>query len=234
MSLDRFELLELRRDGVIQTYHAREIATARPVQVHFFAAGNTPEAAHLLGMMNRLPDDERRRVIDRGESRGMPYVVTDRLAGYLDLRDWITANFAAPPPQAPPRAPVKSKPGSVDDEFFALFDSNPAPEAAPVSMAGPAAYAVPEYLAPLDEKAVKEISDGPGSNKLGAIPADKAPVRDSASDSLLNASIEIEALRPPRKLLPTAVKSLLWLFLGILAALAILAVIAAFFAFRPH
>ena len=112
MSLDRFELLELRRDGGIQTYHAREIATARPVQVHLFAAGLTAENLVLFRRIDRLPDSERRRVLDRGESRGTPYVVTDRLAGYADFREWVTANAA---PALNP---------TLDEQFLQLFESS--------------------------------------------------------------------------------------------------------------
>lgn len=62
-------------------------------------------------------------------------------------------------------------------------------------------------------------------------PAYRAAEREP---SLLNASIEIEAVQPRRRFLPTAAKSLLWLVLGIMTALAFLAGLAAFFAFRPH
>jgi len=110
-------LLELRRDGGIQTYHAREISTARPVQVHLFAAGLTSENRVLFRRIDRLPDSERRRVLDRGESRGTPYVVTDRLAGYADFREWVTMNAAdAPHP-------------TLDEQFLQLFEppAGPAP-----------------------------------------------------------------------------------------------------------
>jgi hypothetical protein len=197
VSLDRFELLELRHHGEIQTYHAREIATARPVQVHLFVAGTTPECAELLAMLSRLPEAERRRVIDRGESRGFPYVVTDRLAGYADFRDWITANSR--PQQAPSSSAL-----SIDEQFFQLFDSpSPAPEPAPF-LPGPAA---------VSGIRTREVHDEP---------------------SLRSRSIEIEAIEPRRRFLPTAVKSILWLGLGVLAALAFLAGVAAFFAFRPR
>lgn len=121
MSLDRFELLELRRDGPIQTYHAREIATARPVQVHLFAAGMTAENMVLFRRIDRLPDSERRRVLDRGKSRGTPYVVTDRLAGYTDFRDWVTANAAVP---ANP---------TLDEQFLQLFEP-PSRTPAPITL----------------------------------------------------------------------------------------------------
>ena len=119
MGLDRFELLELRRDNGVQTYHAREIATARPVQVHLLSSGSAMEHAALLGMLNRLPDPERRRIIDRGDSLGVAYVVTDRLAGYVDFREWVVTNTASL--AARPVYP------SVDDQFYRLFDPPPAP-----------------------------------------------------------------------------------------------------------
>jgi len=115
----RFELLELRRDDGIQTFHAREVSTARPVQVHFFDA-SVPETLALLSRLNRLPDAERRRVIDRGVSDGRPYVVTDRLAGFASLREWLES---------------KADARSLDQQFFELFDSEvPEPQVQPASI----------------------------------------------------------------------------------------------------
>jgi hypothetical protein len=104
---DRFELLELRRDDGIQTFHAREVSTARPVQVHFFDA-SVPRDLALLSRLERLPDAERRRVIDHGVSGGRPYIVTDRLAGFASLREWLESQAGSP---------------SLDQQFFELFDS---------------------------------------------------------------------------------------------------------------
>lgn len=111
VALDRFELLELRRDDGVQTFHARELSTARPVQVHFLSAGAVPENLALLSQINRLPDAERRRVIDRGISEGRPYIVTDRLAGFASLREWLGS---------------KCTQLSIDQQFLNLFD-NPLP-----------------------------------------------------------------------------------------------------------
>ncbi len=207
MSLDRFELLELRREGSVQTYHAREISTARPVQVHLFTGAG--ESADLLRMVPNLPDSERRRVLDRGESQGVPYIVTDRLAGYVDFREWVTANSKPSPEAGAPPSPARDS--TVDEQFFQLFDS--APPAFSPSAAGPVLTAV----------APQPVSRG----------VDLRPV-ERDEPSLLNASIEIEAVQPRRGFLPTAAKSLLWLVLGILTALAFLAGLAAFFAFRPQ
>jgi hypothetical protein len=110
---DRFELLELRRDDGIQTYHAREIATARPVQVHLIVHGETAENLALLSRIEHLPDAEWRRVIERGEVQGMPYVVTDRLAGHPGFREWLTMKTDPAP-----------RTTSLDRQFYELFDPN--------------------------------------------------------------------------------------------------------------
>lgn len=115
MALERFELLELRRDDGVQIFHAREVSTARPVQVHLFSAGSVPENLALLSRLNRLPEPDRRRVIDRGISLGRPYVVTERLAGFANLREWVDSKTAPEP--APPST------RSLDQQFFDLFDS---------------------------------------------------------------------------------------------------------------
>jgi hypothetical protein len=204
VSLDRFELLELRRDGSVQTYHAREISTARPVQVHLF----TGDSAELLRMVPKLPESERRRILDRGESQGLPYIVTDRLAGYVDFREWVTVNSRPLSGTGAPRSPARAP--TVDEQFFQLFDSAP-----PAFPAAPA--------------------KGLTSTITMTTPtADPVQLEQPLAPSLLSGSIEIEALQPRRRFLPTAAKSLLWLVLGVLTALAFLAGLAAFFAFRPH
>jgi hypothetical protein len=108
---DRFELLDLRRDDGIQTYHAREIATARPVQVHVLGHGETPENLALLARIEHLPEAEWRRVIERGEVQGMPYVVTDRLAGHPGFREWLTS-----------KTDPAVRQQSLDAQFLDLFD----------------------------------------------------------------------------------------------------------------
>jgi hypothetical protein len=109
---DRYELVELRRDDGIQTFHAREIATARPVQFHLFGQEESGENLALLARLDHLPDTERRRVIERGEYQGKPYVVTDRLAGYPGFREWLTAMT---------NPPVKNS--LLDEQFLQLFDA---------------------------------------------------------------------------------------------------------------
>jgi hypothetical protein len=111
---DRYELVELRRDDGIQTFHAREVATARPVQFHLFAEEESRENLALLARLDHLPEAERRRVIERGDYQGKPYVVTDRLAGYPGFREWLTTMT---------NPPVKNS--SLDEQFLQLFDAPP-------------------------------------------------------------------------------------------------------------
>jgi hypothetical protein len=160
---ERYELLELRRDDGIQTFHARETATARPVQIHMFPAGDSPENSALLSRLDHLPDAEWRRVIERGDYQGRPYVVTDRLAGYPGFREWLT---------------LKTNPASrntaLDHQFHQLFDPDAetaaltvSPSASPLSrisstnapLAGPSISPITAATPPADSENSSGIGD---------------------------------------------------------------------------
>ncbi len=137
MPLDRFQLLELKRDEGARTFEAREIATGRPVLVHLFGEKPSPLSRALLAKLDALSDQERDRVIERGDSGGGIYLVTDRLVDYAGLREWLTA--IKPDVQKPlniagawqvPRPTPKT---NVDDQLASLFDTvqQPVPEAVP-------------------------------------------------------------------------------------------------------
>jgi hypothetical protein len=126
LGLDRFELLELRRDdGLIQTFHAREVSTARPVQVHILMSAMAPENVQLLERLEHLPPPERRRLIDRGQTEGKPYVVTDRLAGFASLREWVDVKVGVKPKPAPARSNTPADHQLLDLQFHQLFDTEP-------------------------------------------------------------------------------------------------------------
>jgi len=148
---ERFELLALHRDDGVKTFHAREIATRRPVHVHLFADPHAPQNMALLARLERLPEHERRRIIDRGEDDGTPYVVTDRLVDQPGFREWLNAkaqpldirkSFDQAGAWRVPRQPeISAEPvrTSVDEEFAELFGPvSPEPEPEP-----PPAGAVP-------------------------------------------------------------------------------------------
>jgi hypothetical protein len=98
---ERYELLDLNRDIGVKTFEARELATGRPVKVHLFVHPSAPLQAALLKAIDKLPDDARQRIIERGKHEGTPYVVTDRLADYPGLSEWVQAAGHSPKPAKP-------------------------------------------------------------------------------------------------------------------------------------
>jgi hypothetical protein len=148
---DRFQLLDLKRDEGARTYEAREIATGRPVFVHLFPNPRSPFNRALLAKFETLPEEEGSRVIERGEHEGGIYIVTDRLAEYPGLREWLKAkNENRPRPlnaggawqfnQPQPSAPVKPP---VDEQLANLFDTAPRLDTAPRPVLDPSPAAPP-------------------------------------------------------------------------------------------
>jgi hypothetical protein len=88
---ERYELLDLNRDMGVKTFEARELATGRPVKVHLFVHPSAPLQAALLQAIDKLPDEQRQRIIERGKHEHTPYVVTDRLSDYAGLSEWVQA-----------------------------------------------------------------------------------------------------------------------------------------------
>jgi hypothetical protein len=155
---DRFELLGLYRDDGVKTFEAREIATGRPVKVHLFVQAGAPLQAALLKAVEHLPDEERQRIIDRGKHEGTPYLVTDRLADYPGLSEWVqAASRQAKPKKAAletagawklPQTPAPAvSPSALNQQFAELFTTaerpvlpadTPAPPPVPPASAPPA------------------------------------------------------------------------------------------------
>ena len=110
---DRFELLDLLREGEVQTFRARERATGRDVEAHLSAS---PE---LLAKL------ESSSVIDRGSHEGKFYVVTAPL-GLDSVGAWRIKPHVETEPKAPP------------GDFTRMFELHQAPE----PVAAPAAKVV--------------------------------------------------------------------------------------------
>jgi hypothetical protein len=96
---DRFELLELLREGEIQTFRARERATGLAVE------------AHLSASLDLLAKFESLSVMDRGSHEGKFYVITAPLA-----LDSVGAWRIKPTEKAPP------------GDFTRMFELRQAPE----------------------------------------------------------------------------------------------------------
>src|SRR5579862_2410628 len=107
---DRFELIELSRDDGIKTFRARELATGRLVQAHLFVHPAAPESVALLQKLDSLPEEEQRRILDRGDHQGTPYVVTELLADQPGFREWLVAKARKQAPfQTTPKAAFQTE-----------------------------------------------------------------------------------------------------------------------------
>src|ERR1035437_1487987 len=128
---DRFQLLGLKRDEGACSFEAREIATGRPVLVHLFADRTSPLNRALLAKFDVLPASERSRIIDRGEHEGGVYIVTDRLAEYPGLHEWLRGKHADRAKPLDHGGAWQIKPPepklSVDDQWASLFPTAPRP-----------------------------------------------------------------------------------------------------------
>ena len=140
---DRFQLLGLKRDEGACSFEAREIATGRPVLVHLFADRTSPLNRALLAKFDVLPASERSRIIDRGEHEGGVYIVTDRLAEYPGLHEWLRAKHADRAKPLDHGGAWQIKPPepklSVDDQWASLFPTAPRPVLEPSPMEEPKA-----------------------------------------------------------------------------------------------
>lgn len=114
----KYELREFRRGDGVKCFSGREIATGRPVEVHLFTAGRTPENARLLDRLGNLAVSERRHLVELGEHEGTPYAVTRLPAGMDTLEQWVQsmgpAPAAPPPPAAPSPPPYAPQPGGAE------------------------------------------------------------------------------------------------------------------------
>jgi len=151
----RYELDRLIADGETKTFRAIDNATGRAVLLHMFNPKAAPVLAALKAKLASDPRVPRPPLLELGEFAGSPYAVTEVVAGFTNLRDWIAAlpsspGVAAPAPAAPgPSAPPASPSGSAGstrrlsttEQFHSLFDDSP--RAIPPVSAPPAAVAPP-------------------------------------------------------------------------------------------
>jgi hypothetical protein len=119
---DRFELLDLLREDLtdqqqVRTFRARERASGRALEAHFFSSES--------GMLARLDDlsQQRGAAVDHGNHGGEFYIVTESAAALDSAGAWRIKPSAQP--QAPP-PPEKSE--EVPGDFTRMFQLRQAPE----------------------------------------------------------------------------------------------------------
>jgi len=121
---DEYELLELVRDDGVKTFQAREKATDRAVTIHLFSSPAAPYQAELLRKINKLPERESARITARGSHLGAIYLVTDNLADYGGLLEWITAasKAASRKPAPPPERLSDERPQNAELPLSAVTE----------------------------------------------------------------------------------------------------------------
>ena len=94
----------LRDDGV-QTFHAKEKATGRHLELHLFLPFGRPENKVLFEKLKSLPLETRRKFLDTGVDGSTPYLVTDPLPGGRGFKGWSEELIAGmqPAPSVPSR-----------------------------------------------------------------------------------------------------------------------------------
>ena len=140
---DRFELLELLRDGDVQTFRARERATGRAVEVHLSTSPGLPAKL------------ESSSVIDRGNRDGKFYVVTaDK--GLDSAGAWQV------------KAPVEPQEKAAPGDFTRMFELRQAPEPAPIPAAKVAEAPAPSQPGEFT-RVFKKPATAPPASPAGSI-----------------------------------------------------------------
>ncbi len=121
----KYELERLIADGEIKTFRATENISGRLVFLHLFNPEAQPVLVALRGRFAQDPLHLTPPLIALGEFAGNPYSVTEPIAPFTNLREWLgIAASPTPVPQAPITKPTVEK----TDSFARLFtDSKPAP-----------------------------------------------------------------------------------------------------------
>ena len=112
MDLDKkYELgTVVANDSESKTFQAKELATGREVLVHILFGGTSlPGRETLLSMLLQRavdPSQERRApILEISDHKGMPYVATQAIEGFTNLRTWLETR--APGPAASPAPDCK-------------------------------------------------------------------------------------------------------------------------------
>jgi len=136
-SLDGYELLTQVTDGTVRTYHALA-KTGAVVMVHFVETSPTDEAHRALALVDRLVPEERRKVLEVGESDGAIAIATKFILDFDSFPAWLSARTQAAvepipsldqqrgelPVERPAPHPA-AEPGEFTREFGALDVGSP-------------------------------------------------------------------------------------------------------------
>jgi hypothetical protein len=105
MSFDeRYQLLELAEDQGVKAFVAREISTGRKVTVFLFVGEQAQVQADLLLQLRAADREQFSELLEVGDNRGTPYVVTQPIGGLSELKTRIL-RLKTPSPAHPESKP---------------------------------------------------------------------------------------------------------------------------------
>ncbi len=101
MRVDECDMVELVPEDGIVTYRARHRRTGDVVSVHV-ALDPGAQSQKLVALLQRLPPEERARILDHGQDGRMTYFITQGLPDGEGFVDWLNRVASHPEPKPAP------------------------------------------------------------------------------------------------------------------------------------
>jgi len=207
MSFDeKYRIVDLAEDAITKTYVAREKSTGREVTIFVFAGKHAPAEAEVIGRLSASDRSTLPEFIETGSDQGIPYVITEPLGGYADLKRRVLQT----------RTPL---PEPASGEFTRMFQSpaalihEPIPKTVPdsIPVQKPAAPPAPEpapgeftrmFQSPaalIDEAIPKTVPDSAPVRKSAPVPPAPEPAPGEFTKLFSRAPIPLESVDVPSK-----------------------------------
>ena len=108
---EKYKLLELAEDEGAKAFVALETQTGRKVTVFLFVGEQAHAQAELIDRLRGADRQQFPELIEVGDNRGTPYVVTQPFGGFAELKSRIAHRESASPAPPPHKPPEFSKVG---------------------------------------------------------------------------------------------------------------------------
>src|SRR5207248_3128581 len=87
---ENLKLLDLVKDGPVRSYRAANLGSGATVLLHWLPAEPGPEREGLFRILDELPPEGRKLILEAGVRDGRPYVITECPIPFTGLREWLT------------------------------------------------------------------------------------------------------------------------------------------------
>jgi hypothetical protein len=89
---ERYELVDLTRDGAVKTFSARQKSTRREVSVHLLSGAGQAQRS-LLDRLIALPGPAKTEILDTGDFEGATYIVTRPWLRRESFVEWVESGW---------------------------------------------------------------------------------------------------------------------------------------------